>query len=74
MIERIDAAVEAGEDLADEIERLALAAERLFTTRLTNKTIVVLLSRESGLGQRDVAAVLDALPRLKSCLKKKPAK
>jgi len=52
------------EIIAEHIERLTKAAEALRQSRLKEKTILVLLKDMTGMAQRDIKIVLDALPLL----------
>lgn len=61
------------EIIAKHIERLTKATEALRTSRLKEKTILILLKDMTGMAQRDIKIVLDALPLLaKEYLKPEP--
>lgn len=61
--------------VADHIEAVAKAAQQFQTSRLKEKTILVLLKHMTGLPERDIKAVLNALPLLgKEYLKPAPLK
>lgn len=65
----IDAQEEVAE-LAEAILRVADAGERLLNSRLTKRAIKVLIQDlDSRLSLSDIAAVLEALPRLKGYVK-----
>lgn len=51
-------------ELAGAIEKLSKVGEALRDSRLSEKAILLLLSNMTSLSQRDVKAVLDALPKL----------
>lgn len=65
--------IEEGEQtvelLAASIEDLADAAEKLLDAGLTRRGLVVLLQDRTGLGKREINAVLDALPQLRRYVK-----
>ncbi len=53
------------EELAIIIEKVSKGAEILFNSRLKYETLIMLVSKSSGVSQRDVRAVLTCLPQLK---------
>jgi hypothetical protein len=57
-------------DMADAIEKLAEVGEVIKKSRLKEKVVLLVLCNLTGLGQKDVKAVLDGLVDLKkACLK-----
>jgi hypothetical protein len=58
--------------MAEHIEKLSRAADALKTSRLREKTILVLLKDMTGMAQRDIKLVLDALPLLERHYLKPP--
>jgi len=58
--------------LASSIKKVAEAAEKMRSSRLTEKALLILLSHHSGPGQREVKQVLDAAADLGHFLKKAP--
>lgn len=54
------------EVLADSIVAVSAAIKQLRQSRLSEKTLLLLLSHSSGLGQRDVQRVLDAAEALET--------
>lgn len=67
---RIERGVEAVDLIADQIERLAAAAELLTNTGLTERAILILLRDRTGLGIREIRLVLRALPELREYVAK----
>jgi hypothetical protein len=49
-------------DLADEIQKLSEIGAELANSKLKQRTIVLLLADMTKLAQRDIKAVLEALP------------
>lgn len=72
--DEIVVAAEHSDRIADELERLADAAEKLNQSRLTQRTLLVLLKDQTGIPMADIKAVLKALPELRNLVKKPPAK
>jgi hypothetical protein len=60
---------ESLELIAENIERLADAAEKLLDSRLERRTILLLLRDQTGLGFVDINAVLNSLPKLRGYLR-----
>ena len=61
--------------IAEHIEHVSKAAEVFNASRLKQKTILVLLKHMTGLPERDIKTVLEAMPLLdKEYLKPRPAK
>jgi hypothetical protein len=56
---------ETKEILAEAITRIGAGFSSLVASGLNKKAIVVLIQAETKLPQRDIIAVLDALPRLR---------
>lgn len=56
---------ETTEILADAIVRLSEAHEKLKSSGLNRKAIILLLNDATGVGKRDIATILDAMPRLR---------
>ena len=56
----------APEVLAQAIVDIATATKQLYSTRLTEKTLLLLISHSSGVAQRDVKAVLAAMWHLEA--------
>lgn len=52
------------DDLAAAILELAAGVKKLEASRLNRKAILVLLAHHTKLGQREIAAVLEAIPQL----------
>lgn len=50
--------------LAIEFKKLCKAGEELAASRLKQKTVLILLSHMTGLPQRDIKTVLEALPQI----------
>lgn len=63
--EQIKAGAEASADIALALNRVADAGAQLMRSGLKRDAMLALLSRYSGVGIRDVAAVLDAIPQLR---------
>lgn len=58
----------AVEILAESIEKIAEAADRMMNAGLTKRAILVLLRDQTGLGMREIERVLDALSDLTAYL------
>ncbi len=65
---RIEAGGQATELIAERLEQLVEAAQQLLGSGLTFRAIVVLLHDRTGIGKRQIEAVLDALPELREYL------
>jgi hypothetical protein len=66
---KIEEGAQSAELIADELEKLADAAEKLVNeSGLSRRAILVLLRDQTGLGYRQLELVLDALPALRSYL------
>lgn len=50
--------------IADHIEAVSKASEQFRASRLKEKTILILLKHMTGLAERDIKAVLNAIPLL----------
>lgn len=53
-------------DIAGAIERLSEVADCINRSKLKPKTMLLLLNHMTGVGQREIKQVLEALPRLKA--------
>lgn len=53
------------EILAEAITRIGDAAAALKANGLNQKAIILLLNDATGIGKKDIALILDALPRLR---------
>lgn len=54
----------SGDTLAEAIVKIGYAADRLFKNGLNKKAVIILIQATTKLPQRDICAVLEALPRL----------
>jgi hypothetical protein len=52
------------EIIAQDIAKLAQVGRNIAASRLKQKTILILLSHFTGLGQHNIKTILDALPQL----------
>lgn len=52
------------ENLADNIKAISFAMNRLLKSGLNRKAIMVLVSHETGISQRQISAVVDSLQEL----------
>lgn len=57
-------AVDAAEQIAAHIQALAYHSNILLNGRLKKDAVIILLHDMTGIGKRDIARVLDALPQL----------
>jgi RNase H-fold protein (predicted Holliday junction resolvase) len=55
----------SADDIAEQVEKIAGALERLQASRLTPKAVYLLLSHASGVSQKDIKKVLDAAAALR---------
>lgn len=69
----IEAAAAQDGAIAWHLERLVNAAEKLVNGPLTTEALIVLIQQRTGkqVSQRDIKAVLKALPELRQFLRKK---
>ena len=66
---KIEKGNQAIELVAEQLEQLVDAAEKLTAGGLTDRAIVLLLHDRTEVGKRDIAAVLQALPELRVYLR-----
>lgn len=59
---------ESTEIIAESIERVAAASEKLLASGLSRRALLVLLKDRTGLNFMDINAVLNALPELRTFL------
>lgn len=64
----------AGDTLAESIVKIGYAADRLFKNGLNKRAVIILIQATTKLPQRDIRAVLEALPQLERLYCAKNAK
>ena len=70
--DQIKEAADKSAEIAATLHKIADAGTKLLSSGLTRDALILLLHRDSGVGMRDVACVLDAIPRLRRHVTTKP--